>query len=653
MIVPMKKISLVVMEKSREDSLKKLREIGVVHLEKKNVTSEAVAKLLDRKAKAENAAGVLRTYAAGKKAPGQAESSAAPHRREGDPLPRRRAGDFVNGEGIPFSTEAVDLPERPDLVTFVLELAEERKQLQDKAAALSKERSRIEEWGSFEPGDFAFLAEKGVQLYPYKIAQKDFGSLPEDLTYIRLGEDKASVYILAVNGEIPGGTPFVPGEYSLMEVDRLIAGNNGQAAGVEKRLASLAGRKSAIEEEEKNLLRQIEFETARAGMDKLEDVPVESAVAWISGFVPRDDLGLVKRAAAENGWALVADDPGPEDEVPTKLKNNKLVNLIVPITDFLEVTPGYHEADISGWFLLFFCIFFGMIFGDAGYGFLLFLIGVIGVLKTAKKGVPVVIKTLLLLSASNIVWGVLTCTWFGIEPLKLPGFFQSISLPLISGAKSAESPAAKAIVDQNLMIFCFFLALLQLSIGHVVGIIQNLKAKSLKFLADAGNIFMLAGMFDVVLALVVSNDYRRIPFLPVCIYLIAAGFVLNFVFANYEGSIGKSIVESLKNIISVILGITNVFSDIMSYIRLWAVGLAGASISSTVNTLAGPLLGNFLVFLGILLLVFGHGLNIVLNVLSVLVHGVRLNTLEFSSHVGLAWSGMAYKPFSDKGKGGS
>jgi V/A-type H+-transporting ATPase subunit I len=200
------------------------------------------------------------------------------------------------------------------------------------------------------------------------------------------------------------------------------------------------------------------------------------------------------------------------------------------------------------------------------------------------------------------------------------------------------------------MIFCFFLALMQLSIGHIIGIIRNLKAKSLKFLADLGNIFMLAGIFNLVLALVVSNDYRRIPFFPVCLYLIATGFVLNFVFAAYEGSIGRSIMESLKNIISVILGITNVFSDIMSYIRLWAVGLAGASISSTVNTLAGPLLGNFLVFLGILLLVFGHGLNIILNVLSVLVHGVRLNTLEFSSHVGLTWSGMAYKPFSDKEK---
>ena len=77
-------------------------------------------------------------------------------------------------------------------------------------------------------------------------------------------------------------------------------------------------------------------------------------------------------------------------------------------------------------------------------------------------------------------------------------------------------------------------------------------------------------------------------------------------------------------------------------------GLAGAAISATVNELAGPLLGNFMfVALAIVLLVFGHGLNLILNVLSVIVHGVRLNTLEFSSHLDMSWSGHKFQPFSE------
>jgi len=136
--------------------------------------------------------------------------------------------------------------------------------------------------------------------------------------------------------------------------------------------------------------------------------------------------------------------------------------------------------------------------------------------------------------------------------------------------------------------------------------------------------------------------------LPASVVLIGCGFFLNLVFGAYERNIGQSILDGLKNFISVVLGVTGVFSDIMSYIRLWAVGLAGASISTTVNTMAGPMLGSFLIFAGIILLVFGHGLNMIINVLSVLVHGVRLNILEFSGHVKLNWSGTAYRPFTVK-----
>ena len=96
------------------------------------------------------------------------------------------------------------------------------------------------------------------------------------------------------------------------------------------------------------------------------------------------------------------------------------------------------------------------------------------------------------------------------------------------------------------------------------------------------------------------------------------------------------------------LGVVNVFSDIVSYIRLWAVALAGSAISSTVNTMAGPLLGHAIFFVvALVLLVTGHGLNVALNVLSVIVHGVRLNTLEFSSHLGMSWSGYKYEPFRE------
>ena len=208
--------------------------------------------------------------------------------------------------------------------------------------------------------------------------------------------------------------------------------------------------------------------------------------------------------------------------------------------------------------------------------------------------------------------------------------------------------------SQNLQIFCFTLALIQLSVAHIKGALRS--KGSLKMLGDIGSLLQLFGIYYLVLSLVVnpavfsfSLVLGGIPVGTVSIALIGIGFALSFIFANYEGSIIKSILSSLINIVSVLLGVVNVFSDIVSYIRLWAVGLAGAAISATVNELAGPLLGNLLfAVLAIILLVFGHGLNMILNVLSVIVHGIRLNTLEFSSHLDMSWSGHKFKPFKEQ-----
>jgi V/A-type H+-transporting ATPase subunit I len=533
----------------------------------------------------------------------------------------------------------------PDLVKEVLDLGEERKNLQEGVLALARERSRIEKWGEFNPGDLAFLAEQGLRISLYEMSPSAFAALPGETQTIVLGRDKALVYLAVFGDELKGETPFDLPALSLGELDKKDENIRRDLGSIETRLAGLALKKPLFEEERRRLLGQIEFETARAGMELLEGAPAAETVSWITGFVPRESLGSLKRAAAENGWALLSRDPGPEDQPPTLLKNNRLARLITPLTDFLEVTPGYNEVDISGWFLLFFCIFYGMIFGDAGYGALLLLGSLAGIIKTVKKGVPPILKLMVLLGLSNFTWGVLTCSWFGIEDLaKLPQVLRDLSLPLISNVTAAASPRDKDIVQQNLMILCFSLALLHLSIGHILALIHD---KSLRILGHLGSIAMLGGMYFIILSLIASNEARQIPMYPMALYVFAGGFALNFVFAPYEGSIGRSILESLKNIISVILGIANVFSDIMSYIRLWAVGLAGAAISSTVNAMAGPMLGRLIFFVfGVALLVFGHGLNLVLNVLSVLVHGVRLNTLEFSGHVGLTWSGYPYRPFA-------
>jgi V/A-type H+-transporting ATPase subunit I len=646
MIVPMKKVSVVVMDKNKDAALDTLRDLGIMHLERKTVASPELNKLVERRAQIDAASGVLHAF--------------APKKGGAAPAVETASGSYQG-----------------DLVSHVLELSARRKEAEDVVFAAERERQRLEKWGDFNPADFKGLAADGLEAYLYDISLASYENNVGDVPVIVLSADKkaASAQLVAF-GKIPNETPFPLPEKSISTLNAEIAAKKGEIAKIEAEFVTLSSLQPVIDREKAALITDIEFETAKAGMEKADDTAsntTESAdlsVSWISGYVPAAEAGVLKRAASENGWAFCADDPAEDDgEVPTKLKNSKLASLIYPLTGFLEMSPGYREVDISGWFLLFFTLFFGMIFGDAGYGVVLFVISLIGICKTAKKGTPPALGFLLLLSISNILWGLFTCSWFGFDSGLVPQFLQNLSLPLVANVSAepnwlesynagnvwiriglvAAQPsieAQSAAVNRNLMIFCFSIALAQLGVAHLIGVIRNIK--SLKFLAEVGQLGMITGMYFVVLSLVAYNT----GFGGVNIrwyYVLLGGFALVFIFGNYEGSILKSIIASLTNIVTSILGIANVFSDIMSYIRLWAVGLAGASIAQMVDGFAGPLLGHFIFFVfGVALFVFGHGFNMVLNVLSVLVHGVRLNTLEFSSHVGLSWSGLAYKPFAKR-----
>jgi V/A-type H+-transporting ATPase subunit I len=287
-----------------------------------------------------------------------------------------------------------------------------------------------------------------------------------------------------------------------------------------------------------------------------------------------------------------------------------------------------------------------MIFGDGGYGIIIVLAALFGLLSAIFKGKKPAgaMFLLLLIGLSTMGWGMITCSWFGMDTNLLPQWLKDLSVPALSNVTANISSEMDTYVSQNIQIFCFTLALIQLSIAHLKGIFRYIK--SLKCLGELGSLVMLWGIYLVVLNMVVSAE--RFPMPSYTVPLVLGGFLFNFIFGNYAGNFGAGLAESAKNIVSLLLGVVNVFSDVVSYIRLWAVGLAGGAIASTVNEMAGPMMGGAMICAAILLLFFGHGLNMILNVLSVIVHGVRLNTLEFSNHLGMSWSGFSYKPFSDK-----
>ncbi len=642
MIEPMKKVSVVLLNKEKEEALKALRKIGLVHLEKIDGASEKLTAFKEYSNNAMLTEAIL----------GEIK------------LPKQKKGSEPK-----LTDERVI-----ELCKEVVAKSERKKQLMEEISADSTELDRFAVWGDVSNEDLDFLTEKGIALKLYEINAEKYSLIDPDIETILVNNDKKTVRFLIVNGGEGRPEKLLPEAFevplpriSTKLLQEEIVKDEKELDQIQAFYVENAKYVPAISAYKKALESDIEFENVNSGMG-CEKEGTENDLAWISGYVPVADLEDFKRCCSANEWALAYADPEDEDtEVPTKLKNNKFVSLIYPLTDFLGTVPGYHEFDISGWFLLFFTIFFAMIFGDGGYGALVAVIILFLMIKTKISGkkVPAAFGLFLLVSLATVVWGAVTCTWFGIPSHMLPEWLTGLSIPYISGAYADKlwnvpwitDPSIGLTKDQNLQIFCFSLALIQLCVAHLKAGVRNIKdKKGLKVLGDLGSLLQLVGMFWVVLAMVVNGQVfpmlgyiGNVPVGYIEVTLIAVGFAMSFVFANYEGSIGASVLESCKNIISVLLGVVNVFSDIVSYIRLWAVGLAGAAISETVNTLAGPILGHAILFIAaIVLLVFGHGLNMILNVLSVIVHGVRLNTLEFCTHVGMSWSGVKYQPFADK-----
>ncbi len=638
MIVPMKKVSLIIRGSEKDKALKKLRSLGILHIEITEGTGERLVGLKEQVSLLESAV-------------------------------------FTIGKNKNAGQKNVNTSEALTIATEVNSLDEEKKRCQAEKIALDAELDRLKSWGDIDPSVLSDLESKGIEILFYEMPKTEYENLSDNVKTVRIDTTKSTVKFMLFKSNDEENEKFVSSlnvyrlalpQMSTDEMKQRISDLYNRIAEIDEIIVSHACYIKSIKQAIKNVEKEIEFETYTTGMsDEIlsPDSKKSVTVAYFKGYIEAENLDKLKQTAEKNAWGILVEEPSTEDNVPTKLKNNKFVSLIYPLTDFLGTVPGYFEYDISGWFLAFILIFFGIIFGDGGYGLLICAVAAIPIIKSliAKKQISPMFLLVGLFGLSTVLWGTLTCTWFGLSPEQLPEWLKSLSIPVISNVYTDKiwypfwtNGTAGLTTAQNLQILCFVFALVQLTVAHIKCAITN--RKSLKVISDIGSAIELIGMFYLVLSFVVNGEVFSfalviggVPVGTMAIAFVAIGFVLSFVFANYEGSIIKSILASLTNIVSVLLGIFNLFSDIVSYIRLWAVGLAGAAISATVNELAGPLFGNFMfMILAIVILVFGHGLNMILNILSVVVHGIRLNTLEFSSHLGMAWSGFKFKPFEEK-----
>ena len=374
---------------------------------------------------------------------------------------------------------------------------------------------------------------------------------------------------------------------------------------------------AAIRSLEPALQSAIDFAQARDGMGS------NALLAYIAGYIPDSRLDAFLSCARKSGWAVRYEDVKEDDtEVPTLLNIPKKFAMAQSIFDFVGILPGYFETDVSVVMFLFLSLFCGMLIGDAGYGVLLMLLTGFGLLKAKSEASRKGLKVLLSMSACVFLFGALSGNWFGIPSTKMP--FPLSGLPWLSEDGTQE----------HIKLLCFFIGAFHTSLAHAWCAYNQ--RKSIKdVIGNLGWALFLWANFFAAAKLIAGG----IPYTDGLMYaLYGIGFVAILTCSINWKNFGDVIYSPFSFI--------NSFVDILSYIRLFAVGLSGVYIASSFNDMASAIwnANPWLIPVGLIILFLGHLLNIARAALSILVHGIRLNTLEFSGHIGLTWSGKPYKP---------
>lgn len=478
-----------------------------------------------------------------------------------------------------------------------------------------------ERWGDFNPQEIRSLSEKGIFVRLYQIPIGQLKQLPAEAAVKIIFSSGGVVGCAVVSNkkiDIPFKEMALP-KHSLLTMRERLAEDKKAMEGIRNEINKIASYYSQFLDIKRNLEKEIEFQQALCGMGK------EGALSYITGYLPFDKVEELKKRSHQQRWGILIIDPSQEDNVPVLIRNPRWISIVSPIFKFLDIFPGYREWDISPVFIVFFSLFFGMLIGDAGYGLIYIILTFLVQKKTGAKTKDKSVFTLFyLLSSCAIIWGLLTGTFFGQEWFLKAGY----------------KPLVPALNNPNqIQTFCFFVGALHLTIAHIWRAV--IKLPSCASLADVGWICVVWSVFLLARMLILGEVF---PYFGA--WLISVGIGLVVLFNNPQ----KNVLKILNtDLITLALGLISSFGEVVSYIRLFAVGMAGVAIADGFNAMAARIGTGSVVALiaSVFVAMLGHLLCLVLGPLSVLVHGIRLNLLEFSGHANISWSGLAYRPLKE------
>lgn len=508
-----------------------------------------------------------------------------------------------------------------DAANEVLEIQRRAAEGRNRLATLHHQLEQIAVWDDLRLEDVQQLREAGVELRFYVVPETALGAVEAECMYVvaQLSDRKA---LVAVAGRAGKGEMKLPEEAVREPLPPRDAPSiRAEAAEIDaalhrdaERLQALAGLAPALQAERDRLAEQVEYSLAQ------RSATADENLFALQGWVPAETAPALAGAMAAEGIPVAVEvlKPDAAEQPPTLVRPPAWARPIEGLFQMLGTIPGYREFDVSVPFMIALPIFTAILIGDGGYGALLLIGPLLGYRHVSKMIGDRFTQLLILMGGVTLIWGGITSNFFGVRLYE----------PLI----------AVDLTDQSrkfMMWLSFTMGAVHLSLAQLWQAVRYYP--NLQFLNRVGWALFIWGMYGVVRMFVLSDPMNWSTPWP---YLLISGATLAILFASPSWNIVKMIGLGLAQFP---LSMLSAFSDVISYVRLMAVGLASGVLAESFNNMALSIEFWPLV---IAILLFGHALNLGLALIAMFAHGVRLNMLEFCSNMGMQWTGYAYRPFT-------
>ena len=615
MVDKMMKYSFILLSGETEGFLTKLQELGVV-----DVTRSA--KPID-----DRSARMLDNVAASRKLIGRLES--LDYTKDTDYEAIAKAF-----EQTPAPADAIEESQRVLVKLGELEL--------DKAAA-EKDLNLRRPWGDFDKTRIDQLKTLGYTVRYYAVNRKLFSPEWAELYPLEIiHEDKNNVWFVTVAQDCEAYSfpieAIAAPDGSWKEAEARLDAIKAEIVEVKAQILRCKEAVPQIKENCNKELVDLDLYLAKASTESAAD----NLLDIIEGFAPAENDGELCKTLDEMGILYIKDEAEEDDNPPIKLKNNWFTRQFEVLTGMYGM-PVYGEYDPTPIVAPFFLLFFAMCMGDAGYGILLILIGMFLKYKMADSGLGKMNGLVTFLGIGTLVIGLFLGTFFGMSILEAswaPGWLKAICVDgWCPDGKIAGFPT-QMVLAVGIRVFHICLAMVVKTIGFTkrFGFRNTISTWGWTLLIVGGIILTALGMMEVMGP--VAMKWSVIALATVSCLGI---FIFNTPGRNPLMNIGSGLWDTYNMV-------TGLLGDVLSYIRLYALGLAGGMLGNAFNIMGTmildiPVPGINWVFC-IVILIFGHVLNLAMSCLGAFVHPLRLTFVEYFKNSGYEGTGKFYNPLT-------